>query len=61
MFNARLMRPQAGAKRRYSGWGGGGGGGELVLPDQNGVPEAVPDGRIFQSLINVSFPKIVPK
>ena len=41
----------------YYGWGGG----ELVLPDQNGVPEAVPDGRIFQSLINVSFPKIVPK
>ena len=32
--------------------GGGGGGGELVLLDQKGVAEVVPNGRTFQSLIN---------
>ena len=36
----------------------GRGGGELVLPDQKGVAKVVPR-RTFQSLINVSFPKIV--
>jgi hypothetical protein len=40
--------------------GGGGGGGEFVLPDQKGVSEVVPEGRTFdQSLIKISFPKIV--
>jgi hypothetical protein len=37
-----------------------GGGGELVLPDQKGVSEVVPEGRTFdQSLIKISFPKII--
>jgi hypothetical protein len=36
------------------------GGGELVLTDQKGVSEAVPDGQTFdQSQINISFPKII--
>jgi hypothetical protein len=44
-----------GAKLRYYGWGG-----ELVLPNQKGISEVVPEGRTFdQSLINISFPKIV--
>jgi hypothetical protein len=38
----------------------GEGGGELVLPDQKGISEVVLEGRTFdQSLINISFPKIV--
>jgi hypothetical protein len=37
-----------------------GGEGELVLPDRKGVSEVVPEGGTFdQSLINISFPKIV--
>jgi hypothetical protein len=33
--------------------------GELVLPDQKGVSEVVPDGQTFdQSQMNISFPKI---
>jgi hypothetical protein len=44
---------------RLGGGGGGGGGGEHVLPDQRGVAEVVLDGRTFQSLIEISFPKIV--
>ena len=37
-----------------------GGGGELVLPNRKGVSEVVPEGQtIDQSLINISFPKIV--
>jgi hypothetical protein len=39
----------------YYGWEGG----ELVLPDQKGATEVVPDGRRFQWLINISFPNIV--
>jgi hypothetical protein len=36
------------------------GGGVLVVPDQKGVSEVVPERRTFdQSLINISFPKIV--
>ena len=32
----------------------------LVVPDQKGVSEVVPERRTFdQSLINISFPKIV--
>ena len=34
-------------------------GGEHVLPDQKGVAKVVPDAQTFQSLINISFPKIV--
>jgi hypothetical protein len=34
------------------------GGCELVLSDQKGVAEVIPDGQTFQSLINISFPKI---
>ena len=56
-FPTKGLRSKPGAKLRYYGWGPGGG--ELVLPDQNGVTEVVPDGRTFQSLINISFPKIV--
>ena len=34
--------------------------GELVLPNQKGVSEVVPEGRTFdQSLTNISFPKTV--
>jgi hypothetical protein len=57
-LTAYLQQP--GPKLRYYGWGGGGRcDRELVLPDQKGVAEVVPDGRRFQSLINISFPKIV--
>ena len=45
-LTAYLQQP--GPKLRYYGWGGGGGGGcdrELVLPDQKGVAEVVPDGH----------------
>jgi hypothetical protein len=38
---------------------GGGGGYKLVFPNQRGVSEVVPGGRTFQSLMNISFPKIV--
>ena len=34
-------------------------GGGLVLPDQKGVAEVVPEEQTFQPLINISFPKIV--
>ena len=44
--------------RFYPTPGEGGGGCELVLPDQKGVVKVVPR-RTFQSLINISFPKIV--
>jgi hypothetical protein len=47
-----------GAKLRYYGWGEGRSC-ELVLLDQKGVAEVVPDGRTLQSLIDLSFPKIV--
>jgi hypothetical protein len=37
-----------------------GGGVVLVVPDQKNVSEVVPEGQTFdQSLINISFPKIV--
>ncbi len=43
-----------GAKLRYYDWGW-----ELILPDQKGVSQVVPDRRTFdQSQINISFPKI---
>ena len=38
--------------------GEGGGGGELVLPELKGVVIVVPDGRLFQSLINI-IPKFL--
>jgi hypothetical protein len=48
-MDAITQGTQAGVKLRYYGWGGGGGGGgggELVLPDEKGVTEVGPDGRI---------------
>jgi hypothetical protein len=51
-LTAYLQQP--GPKLRPRLGGGGGGDRELVLPDQKGVA-----GRTFQSLINISFLKIV--